>query len=312
MITKFEFTNSTNEVLTLDLMKPWDHGIAVTKVTGLGPVNATINATEISTLDGGFFNSARLPTRNIVFSLLYLWEGPGSIEEKRHFIYKYFSVKKNVRIKIFTDTRTLVTDGYVEKNEIEIFSKEEGSEISIICPDPYFYAASGNHVTDFYTSNPLATFTEVAEAVIGRGFHSPHQGTMVLGKAVVSGDMQIQNDGDTECGCVVKLYAVGSVSGLFTLYNITRDETFKLDLSKVEGITGYPVSTGDQIEITSIRGHKAVLLIRNGQQYNLLPCLDRQSDWIQLNPGNNEVGYIVEHGENLHMSVENPIMYEGV
>ena len=41
-----------------------------------------------------------------------------------------------------TDNRMCETTGWVESNEPTIFSREEGCQISVICPDPYFYSLS--------------------------------------------------------------------------------------------------------------------------------------------------------------------------
>ena len=65
--------------------------------------------------------------------------------------YKYFPTKKKIKFEIVTDKRNCEAYGYVEKNEVNIFSKTEGSVISIICPDPYFYSAEDSlHTTVFY------------------------------------------------------------------------------------------------------------------------------------------------------------------
>ena len=68
MIKSVTVTNYLGESLLLELSNPWEVGIAITKIEGLGPVKASINSTEISSGDGARFNSARISTRNIVFT----------------------------------------------------------------------------------------------------------------------------------------------------------------------------------------------------------------------------------------------------
>ena len=143
MIKSITVTNYLGDSIKLDLARPELSGFAVTSITGLGPGKATINTSEITTTDGGLFNSARLPVRNIVISLRYMWWN--SIEDSRQRSYKYFPIKKQVSLLIETDNRIVETSGYVESNDPTIFSKESGSDISIICPDPFFY--SGGTVT---------------------------------------------------------------------------------------------------------------------------------------------------------------------
>ena len=58
----------------------------------------------------------------------------------RQLTYKIFPIKRPVKLVIGTDNRVLQTEGYVESNEPDIFSKDEGCQISIVCPDPNLYA----------------------------------------------------------------------------------------------------------------------------------------------------------------------------
>jgi hypothetical protein len=165
MIKSITVTNYLGDSIKLDLARPELSGFAVMSVTGLGPGKATINTSEISTTDGGMFNSARLPVRNIVISLKYLWRN--SIEDSRQRSYKYFPIKKKVTLLIETDNRIVETSGYVETNDPTIFSKDEGSDISIICTDPFFYSAGddGVTITEFDGVEPLFEFPFSNESV---------------------------------------------------------------------------------------------------------------------------------------------------
>ena len=138
MINFVEVTNYLGESFVLRLKDPAKSGFFIRSIDGLGPAKANVNMTDIATIDGSRFNSARLQTRNIVLDIGFLPIHP--IENLRQFTYKMFPVKKNVRLVIGTDNRVLQTEGYVESNEPDIFSKDEGAQISIICPDPNLYA----------------------------------------------------------------------------------------------------------------------------------------------------------------------------
>ena len=135
MIKSVTVTNYLNQSITLELTRPELSGFIITSIDGLGPVNATINTTDIATTDGALFNSARVSTRNIVLSVRYLGT---VIEDIRQLSYKYFPVKKKVNLVIETDNRSLEIEGYVESNEPDIFSKEESAAISIVCAFPFF------------------------------------------------------------------------------------------------------------------------------------------------------------------------------
>lgn len=119
-----------------------DEGIYIKSITGIGPESATINTTALAMEDGGVFNSARSDNRNIVLELGFYESEKlhNSIEDSRQKTYKYFPKKKQVQLVFYTDNRTSFITGYVESNTPDIFSKEESTQISIICPDPNFYS----------------------------------------------------------------------------------------------------------------------------------------------------------------------------
>ena len=136
MIKKIKVTNYLGEQLLLDLKNPQSSGMFISNIEGLGPVKSEVNIAEASTTDGGQFSSARLNVRNIVITLGFLLAP--TVEEVRIKSYKYFPVKKKIKLLFETDTRTLEIMGYVESNEPVIFAKQQTAQISILCPDPYF------------------------------------------------------------------------------------------------------------------------------------------------------------------------------
>lgn len=138
MIKSIEVTNYLGESIKLVLDRPEETGIAIRNIQGLGPGKADINIGESSTGDGGDYNSARLQSRNITFDLVFLFTP--TIEQVRHLTYKYFPIKKRIKLVIETGLRTSEISGYVESNEPDIFSSQETTQISIVCPDPSFYS----------------------------------------------------------------------------------------------------------------------------------------------------------------------------
>lgn len=72
MIKSVTVTNYLGESLKMELTNPYDSGIAITDITGIGPGKADINVTELTSSDGSLYNSARLGTRNIVMTLRFM------------------------------------------------------------------------------------------------------------------------------------------------------------------------------------------------------------------------------------------------
>ena len=156
MIKSVTVVNHLGESLKLDLASPEKSGFIVKSIEGLGPVKATVNTTKMSTTDGALYNSARVDERNIVLRLEFMWKE--TVEEVRHISYKYFPIKKQITLIVETEKRKCAINGYVESNEPDIFNKQSGCQISIICPYPYFYDANGKQETVFSGIAPSFEF----------------------------------------------------------------------------------------------------------------------------------------------------------
>lgn len=169
MIKKVIVTNYLGESIEFELRAPEKTGLFIRSIDGLGPGKASINTTDIASDDGSIFNSARSEQRNIVLTLgCLIADGvTNSIETARQLTYKYFPKKKPLKFYILTDNRELEILGYTESNEPDIFTDDETTQISIICPDPLFYSAGegGTHTTVFNGVDFLFEFAFDNESV---------------------------------------------------------------------------------------------------------------------------------------------------
>lgn len=304
MIKSITVINYLGDSIKLDLARPEESGFVVRSVTGLGPGEANINTTEVSTNDGSLFNSSRLPSRNIVIGLKYLWKN--SIEEVRHLSYKYFPIKKRLTLLIETDNRKAEIDGYVESNDPNIFSKDEGSDISIICPNPFFYSAGkdGKKTTIFSGVEPMFEFPFSNESL--------RECLLEMGAIQNQTEKVITYDGDSEVGVTIIIHAVGEASKI-AIYNTGTREIMRIDTDKLAAFTGSGIIEGDDIIICTVKGNKSISLLRAGKMTNILNCLEKNADWFQLTKGDNIFAYTAETGSsNLQFKIENRIVYEGV
>lgn len=304
MIKSITVTNYLGDSIKLDLARPEESGFVVTSVTGLGSGKANINMTEIATNDGSLYNSSRLPSRNIVISLKYLWQS--TIEDVRQLSYKYFPIKKKLTLLIETDNRQAEIDGYTETNEPTIFSKDEGSDISIVCPNPFFYSAGkdGINTTIFYGVEPLFEFPFSNESL--------YECLLEMGRIQNQTEKTIVYSGDAEIGVTIAIHAIGEARNI-TIYNTGTREIMRIDTDKLKAFTGSGIIPGDEIIICTVKGQKSITLLRNGKTTNILNCLDKNADWFQLAKGDNIFAYTVEEGRaNLQFRIENRIVYEGV
>src|SRR5512135_2069133 len=234
MIKSITITNHLNESITLTMANPEQSGFVVRYIDGLGPPKANVEMTEMSLMDGAIYNSARAQSRNIVIGITFLSlsesepsfsgvdtiaPGPGlisppigepltpvlPIETTRQKTYKYFPLKKRVKLVIETDNRSCETYGYVESNGPDIFSKEAGTVISILCPYSYLLSTEIN-TTEFATIDPVFEFPFSNESTTQK----------LIEFSVINGYVTrtIYYTGDSEIGMVMNIHAIGDVENV--------------------------------------------------------------------------------------------------
>lgn len=304
MIKSVTITNHLDESIKLDLFNPEESGFIIKNIEGLGPVKANINFKELATNDGSIDNSARLSSRNIVMSLQFM-ESP-TIEETRLKSYKYFPIKRNIKFLIETDSRICETIGRVETNVPTIFSNAEGCQISILCPNPYFYSAgeNGTNQTIFYGTEPLFEFPFSNESLT--------EDLIEFGSIENRTEGTIYYDGDTEIGITIQIHAVGEAEGL-VIYNTKTREIMRINDDKLKSLMGSGIQAGDEITITTSRGEKGIYMLRSGVTTNILNSLEKPIKWFQLSKGDNTFAYTASAGlTNLQFRIENKVIYEGV
>lgn len=304
MIKSIKITNHLNQSIVLELFNPDSSGFVIKKITGLGPAKANINLTELATNDGAIDNSARLQTRNIVLDLEFI--GTPTIEDTRLKSYKYFPIKQNVEFLIETDSRVCKTIGRIESNEPNIFSKNEGCQISIVCPDPYFYSAGpyGKKKVTFYGVDPLFEFPFSNESLT--------EDLIEFGDIHTQTEGNVYYEGDAEIGVSINIHSLGEVEGL-SIYNTGSREVMRIDDEKLIDIMGTGIQAGDTIIINTTRGSKGIKMIRNGEVTNILNVLDKPVQWFRLVKGDNLFAFTATSGLfNVQFNIEYELAYEGV
>ena len=303
MIRAVTVKNYRGEELRMELTNPERSGFIITAIDGLGPVKANINSTECANADGARYNSARLSYRNITMHLtMYPY---GNIENLRQKTYKYFPIKQKVNLEIETDNRICVTEGYVEANEPDIFSSQESTNISIMCPYPYFYSGDDDA-------------TSVAHFGSDEGFEFPFSNESLdtpklsFAGIVSGGRYPVVYDGDSNPGVIIHIFARGSVVNP-GVKSVTLNKTITISSSKLTSLTGSGVLAGDEFVISTIRGNKYATLIRNGESINILSCLGQNAGWFWLVNGKNMFS-VSGTGDIslLRVWVEYKKLYEGI
>ena len=310
------------EQLKLQLDDPWQTGLAISEITGLGPESASINTTDLATADGSVYNSARMRDREISFKLLPIETDSRSVEDGRLLTYKFFGIKQPVTLMFETDNRYAMISGYVKKNSPSIFSKNETLSITVACPDPYFYEASYNDIT----GRVVESITETVFGGVDPMFEYPFSNEDTSEKLLNYGEIEtrqinnIEYHGDVGIGITMQIHITGPDVKNLVIWDVdTRkhiaisDERLKTLMGGATSPDGSSYLIYDTIIINSVRGNKTASILRDGKEVNIINCLERETDWFELHKGGNRFGFTVDSGvQSIQFYIYNKTAYEGI
>lgn len=324
MIKSFTVTNYRDETLVCDLTDPYKTGFAITSITGIDPEQATVNIADIASIDGGIYNSSRIGSRNITISLRFIQYHEGnsfvSIEDIRHKCYRFFPVKKKVKLMFKTDRRESYISGYVEANDSEIFSKEEGAVISILCDKPFFYtsALQENSYNDYSLPKFHFPFYRVPS--------TQSNIKLIFGQIMNFQVTTINYEGEIDTGIRFVIDFTRNISNNATIEIISSETRIKntINIAKIISavnsqrndsteFTG--VTNGDSLVFSTVDGNKYATFITGGVEYNVLGSISSTSNkWLYLVPGVNSIRIDIINDDTARIDVtsSNKVYFNGV
>ena len=284
MLFTFILENSTGD--RIDMTTTANQSMT-SKITGLHPPPGTVSISSYAGMDGSYLNNAFIEKRNLVIS--FEMRGVG-IEKRRHALYRVVKPSRYIKVFYKTSGIDVYTEGYVETCEIDNFTNKISGQISIICPDPYWYSNSAIH----------ACYSRVSG-----GFFFPFPQSdepFALGSYSTTDNIVINNDGD-ETGFIIQIEALDTATTP-TIYNAETGEYLQI---KGE------IQRGDIITISTKTGNKTVTLTRNGVDSNIINQLVAGSTWLTLREGLNTFHVqAVKNVKNLKITLMHTNAYLGV
>lgn len=303
MIRSISSMNHKRETIKMELANPETSGLIVHDATGLGPVKSDIYISEFGSSDGGYFQSSRMPSRTILLDLGFYG---ANIERIREKAYRYFPVKRPVRLTIETTEKTLTIDGIVESNEPNIFSSAESTMVSIRCPDPYFRLGGD----DSEISETIGSTLPAFEFPVSN--ESLTQPLLEYGTIHSYVEKNLYYTGDGESGVKIHVEFHGSVINP-RFYIRNTNQKLGISTAHIESLTGAPISNGDIIDINTMRGEKSITLTRGLDTYNIIGAISPDSTWLYVDRGDNVFTYQVDSGfKSMIASVTTTPLYLGV
>lgn len=106
--------------------------IVIYEVTGLEPVASSISTKKCSK-DGTVFQGITRNERNLIIKG-YITR---NVKENRHYLYDLFESSNKAVEFIFDDIYYI--DGYIENIEMNNYQEKTTFQVSVICPNPFFY-----------------------------------------------------------------------------------------------------------------------------------------------------------------------------
>ncbi len=274
----------------IDLSKTANQFI-FSSIEGLNPPAGTISTSSYAGMDGSYLNNAFIEKRNVVIS--FSMRGM-SIEKRRQKLYKVAKPSRYIKINYQSPLRDVYAEGYVETCEISNFEQTITGQISVICPDIYWYS----------TSVQIAEYSQIIGA-----FHFPfpeNDKPFPLGIYNTQNVLNITNDGD-EIGFTIIIEGnseteIAAVNPI--IYNTDTDEYLQ--------ISG-EILNGDIVTITTRTGNKTVTLNRGGVVTNIINRLVSGSTWLTLREGKNCFTLRAADGvKNLNVKIIHRNAYLGV
>ena len=244
--------------------------------SGIYEQSAQVNITENTLTDGATYQSSVLQSRNIVLSLRDLNDHLAN----RQFLLSLFPPKSKGTLIFRDGDEERQTDYYVEKLTSDGIYSARSYQISLICPDPYFY-----DLEDY----------SVALAAFVPNFTFAHEFTSVkeeLGYRQTNRLQDIKDEiGSDNIGITITIEASGAVKNP-KVTRVESNEHIQI------GTDSMPLNmvARDKIIITTADNNKKIFLERNGTRTNISQYLAEDSTFIQLHRGDNTIGYSAASG----------------
>ena len=286
------FTNTEDNInLIADELCP---GILIESIEGIYAFTGEVKTSPYSQTHGDRYKASRVLKRNIVVigkifddfwnnrQLLYRVFRPGSMGQ-----FKYTEPDRSDRF----------ADYYVEACDIDQDPFRGQYQISLICPDPFFYAKDPEHVD---LASWLSDFEFIHE-FIAEGEEIGHRETSMI--------KEVQNlNGVDGIGMKIVLTASGDVVNPY-VYLYETGERITIGTTS----NPYTLTSAKRVEIETTTGKKNIVQIANNITTRINEYLDPDSTFFQLGAGINTIGYNAASGSNfLNVHIEYKMRFLGV
>lgn len=211
------------------------------------------------------------------------------IEESKLVLDKLISIYQNVRIEVngyYLNAKPTQPPKY-SVNEMENNEVLCRFELEFECYEPLFYQSSKT----------------IDLALVEGKFHFPliipEEKGIILGEVKRRQSMSIENNGDVNIGCIIKITATGGVVKNPKVYNVNTGEFI--------GFENVTLNDGDYIIINTNIGEENAIkhITEEREDVSVIGNMTKGSKFIQIQHGNNFYAYEVEqeYKNNVEISI---------
>lgn len=270
------------------------NGIVISSIDGIYEFKGEVQTSPYSQTHGDRYKGSRATKRNIVIQgKIY-----NNFYENRQLMYRVFRIGALGRFCYSEPNRAnRYADYYVESVDIDQNAYRGQYQISLICPDPFFYAGDPESVD---LSSWVADFT-FEHDFMALGEELGHRESSMI--------KEIQNlNGVDGIGMKIVLTASGSVTNPY-VYLAETGERITIGTED----NPYTLDGDVRVEIETTTGKKNIVQIEDGVETRINEYLDPDSSFFQLIAGINTIGYNADSGaEFLSVHIEYKMRFLGV
>ena len=252
---------------------------------GFSEIEYTVNTSQNSGQDGESYNGSQANKRNPVITA-NIFEDYQTWGDK---LRSFFQPRSWGTVYAYGGSAGRKATYQVEKIGIEETGTVRDATISLICPDPKFYALD-DELTQLAIWQSCIRFP----LHITEPFHVTEKVNTLIGN--------VHNGSAVPMGLMVKFMASGMVENP-SLYDVNRRELMQINTT---------MHAGDVIIITTADGNKRVKLISGGATSNINNLMAYPPKWLKAYQGDNLFRYNADSGiDNLSVSILSTQAYWG-
>lgn len=252
--------------------------------------NVTISKNTMT--DGGTYQGSVAKTRNIVLTVI----DKGNNAYNRNLLATLFKSASKGTLIYKDDLNERKCNYYVESIHGTGEGRSRTYTISLLCPDPFFYdlepitVSLASWVQQFHFKH---VFKSSLEAF---GYRSTNRLQNIVNESAESG-----------IGLEIEILANGDVVNP-TIRHVEEDKHITIGNDTNE----LTMVASDKVRITTGVNDKHVYFIHEGTTTEINHYITEDSEFIQLQRGNNNIGYSAESGvDNMVVSITYRFKYSG-